>query len=62
AAFAATGVGYLLAGQIFELPYHLNPWLWGIGLLVGGLSIGVAGMWGMRTVLTSPPLQVLREL
>jgi len=62
AAFAASLAGLVLARQVFELHYLVNPWLWVAGLLGGALGVGLFGMLGARFVLNRPPLQSLREL
>lgn len=62
AALAATAIGYVLATQVFELGYTLNPWLWPMGLFGGMIGIGVAGYLGTRFVVRQPPLQTLRDL
>lgn len=61
AALAASAVGYVLAEQVFELPYRVNPALWIAGLIGGGLVVGCAGMLGTRRILDQPPLVTLRD-
>jgi putative ABC transport system permease protein len=60
AAAGASAVGYVLAARIFELPYHLNLWVWLAGTLGGALGVGLAGTIGTRSVLKQPPLLTLR--
>ena len=60
AAAGASAVGYVLAARVFELPYHLNPWVWLAGTLGGALGVGLAGTMGTRSVLRQPPLLTLR--
>jgi putative ABC transport system permease protein len=62
AALAASVAGLVLARQVFELQYLINPWLWVIGLVGGALGVGLFGVLGARFVLNRPPLQSLREL
>jgi len=62
AALAASVAGLVLARQVFELEYLVNPWLWVIGLMGGALGVGLFGVLGARFVLNRPPLQSLREL
>lgn len=62
AALAATGLGYVLATQVFHLPYQFNPWLWVISLASGVLGVTLAGWLGTRGVLRQPPLQTLGRL
>jgi putative ABC transport system permease protein len=59
AAAGASAVGYVLAARIFELPYHLNLWVWLAGTLGGALGVGLAGTMGTRSVLKQPPLLTL---
>lgn len=61
AALTAWAVGSVLAFQLFELPYAANPWLWPAGILAGTLGMGLAGLWGTRSVIRQPPLTSLRQ-
>lgn len=61
AACAATLLGYVLATQLFHLPYTFNPWLWVIGVTGGALGVGLAGLVGTEFILRQPPLQTLRN-
>ncbi|AWH32036.1 FtsX-like permease family protein [Stenotrophomonas sp. SAU14A_NAIMI4_8] len=58
---AAAAIGLLVSQKVFELPL-LPPWP---GLLLGGvLGIGLsllAGWWGTRRILHTPPALALRE-
>jgi putative ABC transport system permease protein len=60
AAAGATGVGYLLARQVFDLPYSPNPWVWVAGIVGGAALVGTAGILAARSVVSHPPMQVLR--
>ncbi|WP_019627241.1 ABC transporter permease [Thioalkalivibrio sp. ALJT] len=60
AAIIATAVGALLAWQVFEFDYHLNPWTFIYGIGGGTLGIALAGWLGTRRVLNQAPLAVLR--
>jgi putative ABC transport system permease protein len=62
AASMASGLGYVLAEHIFELPYHFNGWIWIIGVFGGALGIGLAGFLGTYSLLERPPLETLRRL
>jgi len=62
AAAGAGAVGYALAARVFELPLHLNPWMWLAGAFGGALGVGLAGTMGMRSLLRQPPLQALRGM
>ncbi len=61
AALGATAVGYVLANQIFELSYVVNPYLWVYGVLAGTVVVGVTGTLATRKAVTEPPVLVLRE-
>jgi predicted lysophospholipase L1 biosynthesis ABC-type transport system permease subunit len=51
----------VLAEQIFDLDYVINPTLWVIGLLVGMVVVGVTGTLATRKAVSEPPVLVLRE-
>ncbi len=61
AALGATLIGWLLATQVFELDYSLNPWVWVIGLAAGAVIVGGAGTFAARGVINHPPISTLRE-
>jgi len=61
AAAGATLIGYVLAAQIFDLPFAVNPWLWLAGVGGGAFGVGFAGWLGARGVLKQPPLFTLRK-
>lgn len=61
AAIGATVVGYVLAERVFELPYRLDPLLWILGLLLGGLIVGATGTLATRKAVNEPPVRVLRN-
>ena len=56
AALFASALSYVLATRVLDLEYVINPWLWALGLLVGGVGICLAGLIGTRQVVNSPPL------
>jgi putative ABC transport system permease protein len=60
AAAGATGVGYLLATQVFDLQYSPNPWVWIVGVAGGAVLVGSAGILAARSVVSHPPMQALR--
>ncbi|MFQ6022731.1 MAG: ABC transporter permease [Acidiferrobacterales bacterium] len=62
AGLSASVLGYLLAEHVFHLDYHLNPWVWLLGLVGGAVGIGVAGTLGTRSALYQPPTKTLREV
>lgn len=61
AALGATAVGYVLAEQIFDLDYVIDPILWVVGLLVGTVVVGLTGTLATRKAVTEPPVVVLRN-
>jgi putative ABC transport system permease protein len=61
AALCASVAGYVLAQQVFELDYHVNPVLWLIGVLSGVLLVGLAGVLGTHKVLSRPPLSIIKN-
>ncbi len=52
--------GWLLAGQVFDLEFIFNPWLWVLGVLGSGALIGLAGTLATYPFLARPPLEGLR--
>ena len=61
AAFGAMVAGWVMAEQVFQLKYTLNPYLWLIGLVLGSAIVGLTGTWATRKAVTEPPVAVLRE-
>lgn len=61
AAFSSSLIGYVLAEQIFHLPYKFNVAIWFAGLIGGALGVGITGTLGARSVITRPPLYTLRR-
>ncbi|HBC57671.1 MAG TPA: ABC transporter permease [Gammaproteobacteria bacterium] len=62
ASGAATVISMLLSHFIFHIEFVINPWLWLIGIVGGGLVIGGTSLWAMRAVINVPPLKVMREV
>jgi putative ABC transport system permease protein len=62
AVLAATATGFVLATEVFHLPYRFNPHIGWIGIAAGVLGIGITGTLGARTVLRHPPLHTLRRI
>ena len=61
AAIGATLAGWLLAREVFDLSYSIDPWVWVIGLAAGAAIVGGAGTFAARGVVNHPPMSVLRE-
>ena len=61
AAIAATATGAVLALEVFDISYRVNPWLWLVGAGGGAIGVGVAGWLGTRRVLDHPPVDTLRS-
>lgn len=60
-AFGASAIGYVLATEVFNLKFTLNPVVWGVGMLGGMLLVGVTGIAVTRSVVNHPPMASLRE-
>jgi putative ABC transport system permease protein len=61
AAIGATVAGWLLATEVFDLEYTIDPWVWAVGLLAGAAIVGGAGTFAARNVINHPPATTLRE-
>ncbi len=61
AAIGATLAGWLLATEVFDLEYAIDPWVWLIGLIAGAVIVGGAGTFAARNVINHPPISTLRE-
>jgi putative ABC transport system permease protein len=62
AAVGAGLIGYVIAGELFELDYVPGPVLWLSGLLAGGLIVGISGTLAARSVVNEPPVSTLRRI
>ena len=60
AAAGATGVAWLLAGRVFQLEFTPDPFVWLTGIAAGLILVGGTGVAATRTVVTHPPVNVLR--
>ena len=61
AAISASLLAYFITEHVLKLTYNFNPWIIVIGLSAGILAVGFAGSLSTRSVLSKPPIQVLRE-
>jgi putative ABC transport system permease protein len=53
--------GAMLADRVFGLDYAASPWLWLIGAATGLLLVGGSGFLATRSVVSQPPVLVLRR-
>ena len=60
AAIGATALGAVLATQVLNVPYAIDPWVWVAGLVGGTLGVLLAGLIGTRRVLRTPPMEIFR--
>jgi putative ABC transport system permease protein len=60
-ALAATLVAWVLAKQVFSLPYELDWRVWIVGLMAGTCIVAFSGLVATRRVLRAPPVETLRE-
>lgn len=61
AASGAAATGAVLAKEVFNFEWTFHPAVWLAGMSAG-VACALAGGWiGLRNVLSSPPLQTLRE-
>ncbi|NJN50495.1 MAG: hypothetical protein HC809_00550 [Gammaproteobacteria bacterium] len=62
AAVGAEMTTLILTTQVFGLPGALHPWVWLVGPIVGVFVIAGCGMLSTRSLVSTPPILVLREL
>ncbi|MES9904164.1 MAG: FtsX-like permease family protein [Sedimenticola sp.] len=61
ASGCASLTGWLLATEVFGFPFHLNPWVWVIGVFGSAVAIGTAGVLASYPLTIQPPLQTLHD-
>lgn len=61
AALAAQGLAWVLALQVFDIPYGPRPFLWLAGALAGVALVTLLGWFSLRSVLATPPVRVLQS-
>lgn len=61
AAIAAQAIAWLLAEQVFRIPYGLRPVLWVAGAGAGAAIVTLLGWLSLRGTLKTPPHVVLRS-
>lgn len=62
AALGAESTVYFLQENMMDMSFSLHPWVWLGGPIIGAMLIGFVGYISCRTVVTSSPVVVLREL
>ena len=61
AATGAAVTGWALARFVFDFSWEFNALVWIAGVVVGSACALIGGWIGLRSVLSQPPLQTLRE-
>ena len=61
AAIAAQTVAWVLAEQVFKIPYGPRPQLWAVGTLIGAGVVALLGWVSLRPTLRTPPKVVLQQ-
>lgn len=62
AVLGAEGSTWLLKTRVLDMDYAPSMWIWPVGLVLGTLVIAVLGVLSCRSVVSTSPLTVLREL
>jgi putative ABC transport system permease protein len=62
ATVAAEFSVYILQSWVMDMSYSPSPWAWPMGLVLGTVLIGGLGVYSCRSVVSSPPVALLREL
>jgi putative ABC transport system permease protein len=61
AVIITEGLLYALYTRVIHMDYHPAWRLWLVLPVLGALTVGLAGAWGLRKVVNIPPLRVLRD-
>ena len=61
AAIGASIAGFLIAKNVLQIPYTLDPLVWIYGLVGGGMLVCFAGWLATRSVVNQPPVLTLRS-
>lgn len=62
AATIVQAVSYVLYAQVMHIVVQTSVWIWLLLPLVGMVSVGLAGYWGVREVVKQSPMRILRRL
>ncbi|MDX1735210.1 MAG: FtsX-like permease family protein [Halioglobus sp.] len=62
ATLAAELSVYMLQTQAMDMSYVPSPWIWPLGITAGMVIIALLGVYACRSVVSTPPVAVLREL
>ncbi len=62
AALGATLIGWILAHNVLNVPYQVNPMVWIIGLIAGAATVTAAGMAGTYRLIRTAPMDVFRSV
>jgi len=62
ASAGASVLAYLVATQLFELPYEFNPAIWFAGLTGGVLVVCCSGYFAARGAVNAHPVDILRSV
>lgn len=60
-SICATLIAWLIAYRFLDIAYTVNYIYWFYSVIIGGCVIGIAGLWGVRSVIKQSPLIILRE-
>ena len=62
ATVAAEVSVYILQVRVMEMGYSPTPGVWVLGVISGMVLVAALGVYSCRSVVSSPPLALLREL
>ena len=60
AAAGASIIAAIVATQVFDLPYQLNPLIWIAGVVAGVVVVCASGYFAARGAIDAAPVDVLR--
>jgi putative ABC transport system permease protein len=61
-ALLAELIVFVVYSQVLELDYRIHWWNFMMSPVLGGLAVGIAGYLNTRKIVTTSPLEVLRQL